>query len=287
MASLREIRRRIKSVKSINDITKAMELISAVRFKKVDKRFHQANNYFANLERLVSRVLSSELTQKNPFFEKRTVRTELLIVISGDRGLCGSFNSNILKLLQKYILEHSDRKIVVFPIGKVVNNFVRKRNYNVIDHWIDIGYQFKGDDLKTRTQKFVDGFLNQEYDKVTVISGRFSRTGSTGAVIENYLDLGYLLDLNKDENKQQDYIFEPDKQSVLDTLVQLYIKQKFFMLLLRSVTAEYFARMLAMKQASDNGKELVQELTLERNKVRQAMITRELSEIIGGANALN
>lgn len=292
MASLRELRRRIKSAENIRGITKAMEIISAVRYKKINTRFRKATPFFAGLERLLARIVSEERAAGNPLFDRREKKKELLLVITGDRGLCGSFNSSILKELMKYLAANAGRKILLYPIGKTAVNFARRRGLETWKTWTDAGYQFTPDSSKEKLAEIVDGFLRQEFDEVNVLTVSLSRGGASKPLLEPFLNLSYLLKKSEEAEagkvpaRRTDYIFEPDAESVLKSLIELFVKQKFFILLLKSVTAEYFARMTAMKQATENGKEVIKKLTLERNKVRQAMITRELSEIIGGADAL-
>lgn len=285
MASLREIRRRIKSAENIRGITKAMEIISAVRYKKFTTRYRKATPFFAKLERLLVDLASDKAVAGNPLFTKRECKRELLMVITGERGLCGSFNSSILRELVKYLAAEKDRKIVVYPVGKTSVSFVRRRNLDMWKVWSDVGYQFSPDSLADRFNEVATAFLSGEFDEVNVLTVTLSRSGTSKPVVEPLLDLSYLLKSRKSESEPE-YIYEPNQESALQTVAELFIKQKLFILLLRSVTAEYFARMVAMKQATENGKDVIKRLALERNKVRQAMITRELSEIIGGADAL-
>jgi F-type H+-transporting ATPase subunit gamma len=153
--------------------------------------------------------------------------------------------------------------------------------------WSDVGYQFTPDSLKDRLGEIVAAFLSGEFDEVNVLTVALSRGGASKPTIEPLLNLSYLIKNSEGRQEAESgYIFEPDPEVALRALAELFIKQKLFVLLLKSITAEYFARMVAMKQATENGKEVIKRLALERNKVRQAMITRELSEIIGGADAL-
>jgi len=285
MASLREIRRRIKSAENIRGITKAMEIISAVRYKKFTTRYRKATPFFAKLERLLIDLASDKSITNNPLFSERERKRELLLVITGERGLCGSFNSSILRELMKYLSAGKDRKIVVYPIGKTSVAFVRRRNLEMWKAWLDVGYQFTPNSLQERFNEVATAFLSGEFDEVNVLTVTLSRTGTSKPVVEPLLNLSYLLKHKKSE-RDAGYILEPTPELALQSVAELFIKQKLFILLLRSITAEYFARMVAMKQATENGKDVIKRLALERNKVRQAMITRELSEIIGGADAL-
>jgi F-type H+-transporting ATPase subunit gamma len=287
MASLRELRRRIKSAENIRGITKAMEIISAVRYKKFTARYRKATPFFANLERLLVEVASDKSVASNPLFAKRERNRELLLVLTGERGLCGSFNSLILKELVKYLAAARGRQVVVYPVGKIAVMFARRRGLDMWKSWSDVGYQFTPDSLKDRLGEIVAAFLSGEFDEVNVLTVALSRGGASKPTIEPLLNLSYLIKNSEGRQEAESgYIFEPDPEVALRALAELFIKQKLFVLLLKSITAEYFARMVAMKQATENGKEVIKRLALERNKVRQAMITRELSEIIGGADAL-
>lgn len=287
MASLRELRRRIKSAENIRGITKAMEIISAVRYKKFTMRYRKSTMFFAHIERLLIDITSESTIIDNPFFAQRERKRELLIVITGERGLCGSFNSSILRELMKYLAAAKDRQIALYPIGKISVAFARRRDLDVWRTWSDLGNQFTADSLKSRTNEIIAAFLSGEFDEINVLTVSLSRAGTSKPIIEPFLDLSYILNKNNGKNENKfEYIFEPNPKAALKALANLFIKQKLFVLLLKSITAEYFARMVAMKQATENGKEVIKRLSLERNKVRQAMITRELSEIIGGADAL-
>jgi F-type H+-transporting ATPase subunit gamma len=287
MASLREIRRRIKSAENIRGITKAMEIISAVRYKKFTVRYRKAMPYFADLERLLTEMASYKSITDNPLFVERERNRELLLVITGERGLCGSFNSLILRELQKYLATNMGRQIAVYPIGKISVAFARRRGLDVWKSWTDLGYQFSHESLRGRLSEITAAFLSGEFDEVNVLTVALARSGSSKPTIEPLLNLSYLVKETRSQTESDsEYIFEPDIETAVRVLANLYIKQKLFVLLLKSITAEYFARMVAMKQATENGKEVIKRLALERNKVRQAMITRELSEIIGGADAL-
>ena len=286
MASLREIRRRIKSVQNINNITRAMELISAVRYRKIHVRFSNSIPFFDSLKRLMSRIVSEERVAQHPLFKKRPLRRELLLVITGDRGLCGGFNASLLKELQKYMAGANQRQIILYPIGKVGERFIRRRGWEIHQTWPDIGYKFTTESLKDRVQELVRLYLNEEFDQINILCTTMPSFGVQRQEFERFLDLSYLLDMREEHERGLEYIFEPEPKDVLESLTDLFVKQRFYTLLLGSVTAEYLARMIAMKQASDNGRELVDTLTLERNKVRQAMITQEIGEIIGGVEAL-
>jgi F-type H+-transporting ATPase subunit gamma len=287
MASLRELRRRIKSAENIRGITKAMEIISAVRYKKFTARYRKATPFYTNLERLLTETAADTSVADNPLFTSRERKHELLLVITGERGLCGSFNSSILKELIKYLATVRGRKVVIYPVGKISVAFARRRELDIWKSWTDVGHQFAPASLNERINEIIAAYLSGEFDEVNVLTVSLSRAGTSKPIMEPLLNLSYLLKKSEEkEAVESTYIYEPDPGIALKAMGELFVKQKLFILLLRSITAEYFARMVAMKQATENGKEVIKRLTLERNKVRQAMITRELSEIIGGADAL-
>lgn len=288
MASLRTIKRRIRSVKSISEITKAMEMISTVRFKRVETRYRKSQPYFLGLTELIGRILSEEAVAGNPLFEKRELRRDLVIIVTGDRGLCGSFNTNVLRRAEICSRESAGREIEFYSVGKVGTGFMKRRGWKLWDVYTDLGYRFTPASLAPVVEKLKTAFLSGAFDRIRILASDVSWSGVPKVILEDFLSLSHFLDEKKKTPAAElDYIFEPDRRTTLETLIELYIKQKLFSVFLRSVTAEYNARRIAMKLATDNGKDLLKELTLERNKIRQAMITKEISEIIGGVNALN
>lgn len=287
MSSIRTIKRRIKSVKSIREITKAMEMISAVRFKRVETRFRRSLPYTQSLEGLIRRIVTPEIAAAHPLFEKRESKKELLITVTGDRGLCGSFNTNLLRAAENLLKERAGRDVRVLSIGKVGTGFAKRRGWKLYDTLGDLGYRFTPQSLAPLSDRLVKEFLSGGFDAIDILSMSAPKGGFARPLIEPYLGLSFLAEGKDPKAAETDYIFEPDRASTLATLVELFVRQRLFITLLRSVTAEYNARMVAMKLATDNGKKLLKELTLERNKVRQAMITKEISEIIGGVNALS
>lgn len=286
MSSLRTIRRRIRSIQNIHEITKAMEMISAVRFKRVEQRFHSSLPYGDSLEAILSRLLSEEVVAENPFFAKRDKRKELLVMMTGDRGLCGSFNSNLLRYAEIYLAEHTDREISVYSVGKVGTSFARRRGWNLIHSLSDVGYRFTPESLKSFGDFLVSSFLSGRFDEINLLSMSFSKGVAAKPALETYLGLYYLAEHKPADDRGMDYIFEPDRKTTLEALVHLFLKQRLFVTLLRSVAAEYNARLLAMKMATENAEDFIKELTLVRNKLRQASITEEIGEIMGGVNAL-
>ena len=296
MASLRQIRRRMKSIGNIHEITAAMEMIAAFRFKRAEGRFTKSKTYLNEMEKMVLNLSSGrgeapprpyeqgdKIDEVDLLFEKRNVRKKALVVISGDKGLCGAYNTNVLKTAAAWLKENKDFEAAFIPIGKVAYESYRKKRLSVLS-----GYPEKSPaDLalaKQVTQDLKNLFLSGKMDSIELLYTSHRSGGSGRNIIVPFLSLSYVLDRNKKKNQTIDYIYEPDFQSVLLSLLSRFLEGKIYITLLESLTSEYSARRVAMKQATDNSEEILHNLTLLRNKTRQAAITRELSEIVSGAS---
>ena len=287
MASIRTLKRRIKSIKSINEITKAMEMIAAVRFKRVESRLKRSLPYTEALAGLISRIVSEDAVAAHPLFQENPDAPELLVILTGDRGLCGSYNTTLLRRAEQYLRDAGSLPVEVFPVGKIGVGYAMRRGWQVWETLTDIGFKFTPGSLQETTAKIAKAFTSGRYSKIQFLLIEMSRGGAQKPVLVPFLNMRHLLENRPKTEQDTDYIFEPDRVTTLGALIELYVKQSVFITLLKSIAAEYSARMIAMKLATDNGKDLIKELTLERNKIRQAMITKEISEIIGGVAALS
>jgi F-type H+-transporting ATPase subunit gamma len=304
MASLRQIRRRMKSIENIHDITKAMEMIAAFRFKKAETRFAQSRPYLLEMEKLIAHLSASAKDLKDPLFENRqALKRKALVVMTGDKGLCGAYNANLLRAALAWANQNKGCETFFIPVGKVGCEFLRKKGAPILSF-----YPEKSAADFTMAQgmakSFKDLFLSGKTDSIEVLYTTYRLGGSGLNKIVPFLPLSYLLEIQKkvtfpvdfskgnvdfgkmEEFKDLDYICEPDFNSVFVSLVSKFLEGKIYLYLLESLTSEYGARMMAMKQATENGEEVLDSLTLLRNKTRQATITRELSEIVGGASVL-
>ncbi len=286
MASLRQIRRRMKSVQSINSITKAMQMISTFRFKRAENRFSKIRSYLLELEGILSNLSASVEKLEHPLFEKRTIQRKTLLVMVGDKGLCGSYNTNLLKAALIWKKQNAGFEVSLIPVGKVGYEAFKKKGFS-----LPLAYPEKaGADFilaKKMSQEVKDLFLSGKTDEVSMIYTHFKVGGSGQSRIEPLYPLSHLIEGQKKEKRQAvEYIYEPDFQKVFFDVLQRYLDGKMYLSLLESLTSEYSARMMAMKQASENGEEVLHDLKLLRNKTRQAVITRELSEIVSGASIL-
>ncbi|MBI2095861.1 MAG: ATP synthase F1 subunit gamma [Candidatus Omnitrophica bacterium] len=313
MASLRQIRRRMKSIESIHEITKAMEMIAAFRFKRAEGRFSRLKIYTGEMEGLVSNLSKDAGESADPLFEKRQVRRKTLVVMTGDKGLCGAYNANLLKAAAAWLKTAGGAETALVAVGKVGADFFKKKRLNVA---LAIPEKSSADlTLAGRiTAELRQLFLSGGSDSVELLYTTARAGGPGRNVIVPFLGLNYLLEKNKasapppprnadgpvplptqygsvllkqaEKRAGEDYIYEPGFESVFMSLVGKYLEGKLYLCLLESLTSETAARMVAMKQATENGEEVLDHLRLLRNKTRQATITRELSEIVNGASVL-
>jgi F-type H+-transporting ATPase subunit gamma len=285
MASLRQIRQRMKAIHNIHGITKAMQMIAAFRFKKAEGRFSRSRAYFVEMEKLVANLSSAAADLKHPLFEKRKIQKKALVVITGDKGLCGAYNTNLMRAAAAWRAENRAVETFVVPVAKVGFELFRKRRIPTL-----LGYPEKAlVDLplaKKVTEELTALFLSGQVDSIEVLYAAY-KAGTAGTVRTlPLLSLDYLVEGARSAENRVEYIYEPDFDTVFLSLVSRYLEGKLYMILLESLTSESSARMIAMQQATDNAEDVLDQLKLLRNKTRQATITRELSEIVGGANAL-
>lgn len=285
MASLRQIKRRMKSVENINEITKAMEMIAAFRFKKAEGRFSKSRYYLSELETILANVSAAAANLKHPLFEKRELKKKTLLVLTGDKGLCGAYNSNLVKQALLWIKQNAAYEPTIASIGKVGSEALRKRKANMILSYadrslVDTAY------AKKLNEELIQLFLSGKTDSIEILYTSYKAGGSGPTKILPFLSLGYMMETEKKATTAVEYIYEPDFDTVFFSLLAKFLEGKVYLTLLESLTSEYAARMSAMKQASENGEEVLDNLKLLRNKTRQATITRELSEIVGGAAVL-
>jgi F-type H+-transporting ATPase subunit gamma len=296
MASLRQIRSRMKAIHNIHGITKAMGMIATFRFKRAENRFSRSRNYFLELEKLVTNLSAAAGEDlKEPLFESRKIKTKALVVMTGDKGLCGAYNSGLIKAATVWLAENAACSPVVIPVAKVGFEFFRRRKIATA-----LGYPEKAMvDLalgKKVADELLQLFLSGKVDSIDILYAAY-RAGTPGKVtMVPFLSLAYLMKrelpprppslIKEGGTGGVDYIYEPDFETVFKSVLSRYLEGKVYMTLLESLTSESSARMLAMKQATDNAEEVLDHLKLLRNKTRQATITRELSEIVAGASVL-
>jgi len=287
MPNLKEIKSRITSVKSTIQITSAMKMVSAAKLKKAQDAIIQLRPYSNKLTEIMSSVSSaSEDSSQNKYSEARDVNKILLVPITSNRGLCGGFNANIIKKtieIEKELNSKSD--LTILSIGKKSSEFFKKNKYNVHSTHDDVFQDVNYEDVSKIAELILNDFANEKFDKVILVYNQFKNAATQIVMQEDFLPLNK----TQSENSQEavDYIYEPGKDEILNELIPKSLKTQLFKAILDSNASEHGARMTAMHKATDNATELKNELTLSYNKARQAAITGEILEIVGGAEALN
>lgn len=286
MANLKEIRSRITSVGSTMQITSAMKMVSAAKLKRAQDAITQMRPYANKLTELLENLSASlDSSDGGSFAQKRPVKKVLLVTITSNRGLCGGFNANIIKQAKVMATnEYSNCEIQILSIGKKSSEYFDKVGFKVIAKHDSLFAKLKFDKVSEVAESIMHSFLDKKYDKVVLVYNQFKNAATQNVVTENFLPI---ISASKDSITSVDYIFEPDKQKIVEQLIPKSLKTQLFKAVLDSHASEHGARMTAMHKATDNAGELKKELTLTYNKARQAAITGEILEIVGGAEALN
>lgn len=297
MANLRDIRRRIKSVKSTAQITKAMQLVAAAKMKKAQDQAIAGRDYADQLNKVLCNLKANVDEGAHPLFEQREGGKELMLVISTDKGLCGGLNTNLLKMVRK----NSSKDTHFVTVGRKLRNSLAKTGEELIADWqVEDPVPFS--DARPIAKLLTDKFLSGKYSKVSIAFTNFVTTMVQDAWVSQLLPIetdtlaekrayeGVGEDSVKETDKvgamESDYLFEPDAEGVLDTLLPLYINFQVYQMMVESRASEHSSRMVAMKSATDNAQQMIKDLTLEYNKARQAAITSELLEITTAQKAM-
>lgn len=294
MANLKEIRTRIASVTSTRQITSAMKMVSAAKFRKAQDAIVQLRPYANKLHMILS-MLGDALKEdeENIFVSEKPQEKILLIVITSNRGLCGGFNSSVIKNTMKLISENysaqaRNNNISLLIIGKKAEDFFKKLNIKIIDTRNDLFDHLNYDNASAVARELIQKYTDGEFDRIEIIYNQFKNAAVQILTNEQFLPIS----IETSEEKKPgitgitNYIFEPSKEYLVRELIPKSLKLQFFKALLDSNASEHGARMTAMHKATDNATELLKDLKLEYNKARQASITNEILEIVSGANAL-
>ncbi len=288
MASGKEIRNKIKSVESTRKITKAMEMVAASKMRKAQDRMRAARPYGEKIRRVAGNLSHALTDYSHPFLEKREeIKGIGLIVVTSDKGLCGGLNTNLLRLVLGRMKEWDaqGKKLKVTAIGNKGLGFMMRAGADVVSHVVGLGDTPRLENLVGSVKVQIDAYVNGEIDVLYVAYTRFINTMKQEPVVEQLLPLSGDL-VGGREHIRWDYIYEPDTKSVIDDLLLRYLEAVTYQSVAENMASEQSARMVAMKSASDNAKNVIGELRLAYNKARQAAITKELSEIVSGAAAV-
>jgi F-type H+-transporting ATPase subunit gamma len=289
MASLKEVKSRILSVNSTQQITKAMKMVAAAKLRRAQDRVIQLRPYSDKLQTILNN-LSSSSGSNSKLLEERKINKVLLIVVGSDRGLCGSFNSSVIKYTNQliesdYKKHYENKRLTILPIGKKMFDHYKKRNFLILDKFWSILKKSSYDDVAGISNFLMNEFISENYDKIDIVFNEFKNVAVQNTMTSTFLPVN---EENDDEDKSDtNYIFEPNQKDILNKLIPKALTANLFKTILESNASEQGARMTAMSQATDNATELLKELKLSYNRSRQAAITKEILEIVGGAEALN
>ncbi len=298
MAKTREILNRINSIISTKKITQAMKMVSVSKLAKVQEKAGHLKIYSEKLTEIISDIektssldLASEYFNSSKETDTKKNNKILIILITSDRGLCSSFNTNLLKKTLEFVknLEKENKEFSILTIGKKGNSFFNKYEYPLVEDYINILSSLTFEIISPLAEKFTKMFKNGEYTEIYIASNSPKGKAERIISINQYLPLKGIK-LNKDDISKEDLddsiIYEPKKELILNQVIPKVLKLNFYSALINSVTAEHSARMMAMTKATDNADEMIKELKLTYNRTRQDIITKELTEIVGGAEAL-
>ena len=281
MAGVRDIRRRIRSVRNMQQITKAMKMVSAAKLRKAQLKLNAARPYAHQLQGVLERLAQVQMDEVHPLLKKRPVQKVVYVVITADRGLCGGYNSNLIRKTVGLIAE-TPQEVKLVTVGRKGRDYFRRGKIEFLAEFVALGDDPSYNQAKEIAQKVVRLYEQGEADEVYLMYTEFvSAINARPTQVK-------LLPIEKPEGKQsKQYIFEPSPEEILASLLPKYVETQIFRSILEGKASEQGARMTAMSSATDNAKDMIDRLSLIMNRARQAAITKEISEIVGGAAALD
>ena len=287
MATLRDIRRRINSVKSTQQITKAMKMVAAAKLRRAQQRIVEARPYAYKIQEVIASLALRTSPEQHPLLATRETGRKGLVVVAADKGLCGAFNANILRKAFEYLRQAEDAEVqsTLLVVGRKVRDFFRRRQVERQGEWINIFDQLAYTHAAEIGSQLARGYLDSELDEVHLLYNEFKSAGIQRLVMERLLPITPL-SVEAEELQPVEFIFEPSPEVILGELLPRHVEIQVYRALMESAAAEQGARMTAMEAATQSASEMIERLTLVFNKARQERITRELMDIVGGAEAL-
>ena len=285
MANLKDIRSRIKSIKSIQQVTGAMKMVAAAKMRRAQENMERARPYSSRLAELLDDLIPNIDRNTMPELVVRKVKKTLFVVVTADRGMAGAFNTNVLKEAHKAIDDIGQENVDIICIGKKSFGYFKHRNYPIVLQYIDFWNDLTYSDAMTLGKEIISRYINGEVDQVNVIYNRFINVARQEIKNEIFLPIS-----NNTESKEvyrPEKLFEPSKEAVVKSIIPRYLNTQIWQYLLESNASEQAARMLAMENATSNAQDLIKDLKLQFNKARQSAITTEMLEIVSGAEALS
>jgi F-type H+-transporting ATPase subunit gamma len=287
MANLRAIRKRVSSVKSTQQITRAMKMVSAAKLRRAQDAINAARPYARKMREVVTAVAGRAGSDAHPLLTAREGKKLALLVVTSDRGLCGSFNSGLTRAVYRFLNEHRNEyeEITLFVVGRKGRDFFRRREIPIRKEYLGVLGAVSRQHAETVAGDLAGGFLDGEFDEVQIAFNEFRSAISQNVRFEQMFPIA-LEPSGKTAGDEVDYLYEPSREEILATLLPKYVQTMILRVLLESVAGEHGARMTAMDSATSNSADMIARLTLQMNRARQATITTELTEIVSGAEAL-
>jgi F-type H+-transporting ATPase subunit gamma len=283
MPNLRDIKKRIRAVISTKQITKAMEMVAAARLRKAQQMVEQSRPYSEKMRLILEQISAASTEIEHPFFQQREVRNRILVVFTSDRGLCGSYNTNVVRYALRLLKEEGNQNIKLVLVGKKGDDVFRRQNWPILKVYKGLQGRMNLDVVHDLTNFLIDQFLSGQADEIQLLYTKFLSMVSYKVGVVSFLPI----QPPKAENaSNKHYIFEPDPRAIFNTLMPAYALTIVQMAIADSLASEHGTRMIAMGMATKNASEMTDTLTLQYNKARQATITKELLEVVSGANAL-
>lgn len=283
MATLHEIKRRIASVKSTQQITRAMKMVAAAKLRKSQNRLLLTRPYTDELHRMLSNMSQSKNVRNHPFFETRRSNKVGYVLITADRGLCGSFNANLIRSVGEELSHYLPEKPRLMAVGRKGYDYYRRREYPISESYTEFFNSLVFADAEKITRLIVKQFVNKVVDRVFIVYNEYHSIAQQKIVVQQFLPFERSI---AEPSEARALLYEPPPRQILEHLLPMSLRYTMYRMLLESYTAEQGARMMAMEQASENADDMIHDLVLFYNKARQAAITKELNEIVGGAEAL-
>ncbi|MBA9076195.1 MULTISPECIES: ATP synthase F1 subunit gamma [Rufibacter] len=292
MASLKEVRNRIVSVGSTQQITKAMKMVAAAKLRRAQDNIIRMRPYAQRLNNILTNLSSVQgEAGQNVYAQKRDVQRVLIIAVTSDRGLCGAFNSNVMKAVNNLINERyrdlqAAGNVEIMAIGKKGHEYFQKRNFTMPGDYTGVFGKLSFETVRVAAEEAMEGFRTGYYDQVDIVYNEFKNVATQIIRTEQFLPIQESVEEQGTAQAESDYIFEPSKEEILEQLIPKSLKIQVYKAVLESNASEHGARMTAMDKATENAGELLKQLKLTYNRTRQAAITTEILEIVGGAEAL-
>lgn len=287
MAGMSDIKRRIRSIKNTQQITKAMQMVAAAKLRKLQEKVISARPYAHKVREVISHFVKTVEDSSHPLMEKHDEGGIAYAFITGDRGLCGGYNSNIIRLIESTV-RNVEESVSLIPIGRRGRDYFQRRDVNIAKEFIDIGDEPSYIQAREMTRQLAEMFLDKTYKEIFLVYTEFYSVIKHKPVVIRLLPISSPEEVEGEEEqvKRVDYIYEPSQADVLATLLPRYLETMVYLSLLEAKTSEYGARMTAMDSATSNAEEMIDKLTLSFNRARQDAITTEILEVVGGADAL-